>query len=139
MVSPSASAAPVRRPQPPGSRTYAARRLRHARCRAGLATPFHSGWIRIPAASSRAPSPSRCACLSESEVWCSLDESADALARDRARDGAVLVDVEDDERKLVLRAERDRGLIHHPELLQHHVAIADRFIKARGRLSLGIG
>src|SRR5919106_1540232 len=98
---------------------------RRAPCRGGSAMPCRSEWIRTPGASSRAPSPSTCASLSGFAVWCSLDESADALAGDRVRDGAVLVDVEHDEGQLVLRAERDRGLIHHAQLLQHHIPVAD--------------
>src|SRR5687768_15029677 len=112
---------------------------RHAPCPTGWARPSRCGWTRIPCGSFPAPCPWRRESLSGSVVWCSLDESADALARDRVRDGAVLVDVEHDERKLVLRTERDRGLIHHAQVLQHDVAVANRVVESRRRIRFGIG
>src|SRR6516162_3933997 len=94
--------------------------------------------MRIRASRARCPCPCRCGRPSAFVGLCSSNQGADPLAADRRDDRAWTVDVEYDQRKRVLAAERDRRLVDHLELLHDHIAEADLVVELRLRVTLGI-
>src|SRR6185503_7905697 len=104
--------------------TSACHTARHAPCRAWTATPSPIGFRRTRAWSSRSPCPSGRDSLSGSAEWWSSNDRSHALAANRARDSAFMVNVQDDERQAVFLAQRHRRLVHDAEFRYHHLAIA---------------
>src|SRR4029079_12284053 len=98
-----------------------------------------SGPTRTRASRRRCPCPSTCGSPSGSVGLCSSNECADALALHGGGDGARAVNVQNDQRERVLLAERHGVLVHHLELLQHHVTIADLLVERGRRILLGVG
>src|SRR5437773_4866379 len=88
---------------------------------------------------TRTISPSRSGSPSRSEELSSLYDRSDALAQQRLRNLSVTVNVQYDNRKLVFLAECNGSLIHHAQLVDHDVAVADRLVALRFRITLGIG
>src|ERR1017187_1794609 len=54
-----------------------------------------------------------------------IDQRADALSHHHALNVAALIEVEDDDRQVVLAAKRDGGGIHYPQPQPQHVHVAD--------------
>src|SRR5205085_2986527 len=115
------------------------RTCRHAPYRACWASPCRTEWMKTRAGCSRCPYPSRRACPLKSAELSSSNQSADALAANGGDKRARTVDVENDQRQMVLAAQRDRGLIDHLQILEHDVSKGDLLVELRRRITLRIG